>query len=219
MNTARPCKQLHKTTPQAIHRNCKKFYWCPVAPIFSPAGEKIEQVSLEQEIRRANKAGTKKSLSRPRKFHLRSTAHLLTCSRRFSPEAKIEQVKIEQEIRRANSAGDKRDAAASAKAPANSPCSPVRISPVLGVAAARRRKNRAGECRTGDQESIFGWSKRVAVAQNQSPPAVYCSPAQLLSAILAGSQNRAGENRAGDQESPSRQSRNQTSHSRRLCRR
>ena len=93
-------------------------------------------MNVEQESRRANKAGTKKSLSRPRKFHLRSTAHLLTCSRRFSPEAKIEQVNVEQEIRRADSAGDKRDAAASAKAPANSPCSPVQISPVLGVAAA-----------------------------------------------------------------------------------
>ncbi len=31
-NTARPCNQLHKTTPQAIHGFRKKFYWCPVAP-------------------------------------------------------------------------------------------------------------------------------------------------------------------------------------------
>ena len=62
-NTARPCNQLHKTTPQAIHGFRKKFYWCPVAPIFSPAGEKIEQVKVEQEIRRTHKAETKKSLS------------------------------------------------------------------------------------------------------------------------------------------------------------
>ncbi len=38
----------------------KKFYWCLVAPIFSPAGEKIEQVKVEQEIRRAHIDGDKR---------------------------------------------------------------------------------------------------------------------------------------------------------------
>jgi len=62
MNTARPRKQLHKMATQAIHCNCEKFYWCPVAPIFSPAGEKIEQENLEQVSSRAHSARTKEWL-------------------------------------------------------------------------------------------------------------------------------------------------------------
>ncbi len=51
-------------------RGCggEEFYWCPVSPIFSPAGEKIEQANLEQGIRRANKDEAKERLPPERRI-------------------------------------------------------------------------------------------------------------------------------------------------------